>query len=133
MWILQNSKELWNPKILLKSILFFYTYTAISHNTLRTMLFDIINSFFSIQRGRVNYLVIGHLKNYFVKKYSDCAYNYTEVNIKKMQVFLIDNIYVVKRVIVTISWIPMGNNATPMLAILFLYSNEGDFIQKCVR
>lgn len=97
------------------------------------MLFDIINSFFFNTKGSRKLPCHRSFENYFVKKYSDCAYKYTEVNIKKMQVFLIDNMYVVKRVILTISWIPMGNNSTPMLAILFLYSNEGEFIQKCVR
>lgn len=132
MWILKNSKELLNPK-LLKSILFFYTYTAISHNTLRTMLFDIINSFFFNTKGSRKLPCHPSFENYFVKKYSDCAYNYTEVNIKKMQVFLIDNIYVVKKSYCHNFLDSHGNNSTPMLAILFVYSNEGEFIQKSVR
>ena len=49
--------------------------------------------------------------------------------------FLIDNIYVVfgNQVFQQSVGIPMGTNCAPLLADLFLYSYEAEFIQKLVR
>ena len=49
--------------------------------------------------------------------------------------FLIDNIYVVfgDQVFQQTVGIPMGTNCAPLLADLFLYSYEAEFIQKLVR
>ena len=48
-----------------------------------------------------------------------------------MFVFLIDNIFVIfgGRVFQQTIGIPMGTNSAPLLANLFLYSYEADFIQ----
>jgi hypothetical protein len=49
--------------------------------------------------------------------------------------FLIDNIYVVVgcQVFQQSVGIPMGRNCAPLLADLFLYSNEAEFIPKLLN
>jgi hypothetical protein len=46
-------------------------------------------------KRKYSYLVISHHKHYIVNYHSDSTYKYSEVEIKKMLEFLIDNIYVV--------------------------------------
>jgi hypothetical protein len=57
-------------------------------------------------------------------------HKYSEVEIKKMLEFLIDNICVVvgRQVFQQSVGIPMGTNYAPLLADLFLYSYEAKFI-----
>jgi hypothetical protein len=57
-------------------------------------------------------------------------HKYSEVEIKKMLAFLIDNIYVFVggQVFQQTVGIPMGTNCAPLLADLFLYSHEAEFI-----
>ena len=52
-----------------------------------------------------------------------------------MLAFLIDNIYVVfgDQVFQQSVGIPMGTNFAPLLADLFLYSYEAEFVQKLLR
>jgi hypothetical protein len=73
--------------------------------------------------------VISHQKHYFVKYHSDSTHKYSEI--EKMLEFLIDNIYVVVggKVFQQSVGIPMGTNCVPLLADLFLYSYEAEFIQ----
>ena len=56
---------------------------------------------------------------------------YTEEDIIKMLEFLVDNIFVVfaGKVFQQIIGIPMGTNCAPLLADIFLYSYEAEFIQ----
>ena len=56
---------------------------------------------------------------------------YTEEDIIKMLEFLVDNIFVVfaGKVFQQIVGIPMGTNCAPLLADIFLYSYEAEFIQ----
>ena len=92
---------------------------------------------FSIKDGsrKFKYIVIGHSQNYFVKNHSDSTHKYSEEDIQKMLEFLVDNIYVVfgNQVFQQTIGIPMGTNCAPLLADLFLYSYEADFLQRLVR
>jgi hypothetical protein len=74
--------------------------------------------------------VISHQKHYFVKHHSDSTHKYSEVEIKKMMEFLIDNIFivVVGQVFQQFVGITMGTNCAPLLADLFLYPYEAEFI-----
>ena len=74
---------------------------------------------------------MGYEKSYFVKLHTDSKQKYSEVDIVRMLDFLIDNIFVEFGGLVfqqTIG-IPMGTNCAPLLADLFLYSYEAEFIQ----
>jgi hypothetical protein len=79
--------------------------------------------------------VISHQKYYFVKHHSDSTYKYSEVEIKKMLEFLIDNIYVVVggQVFQQSFGIPIGKNCARLLANLFLYSYGAEFIHKLLH
>ena len=145
MWILKNSKELLEN---LKSRDFFSKidskiydlstlYTTIPHNKLKSGLFQIIDNCFLNKNGtrKYKFLVIGKQDTYFVRHHSDSPYKYSEADIKSMLGFLVDNIYVVfgDQVFQQSVGIPMGTNCAPLLADLFLYSYEAEFIQKLLR
>ena len=76
-------------------------------------------------------LVLGREGPYFVKEHSDSKNKYTEDDIINMLEFLFDNIFVVfgGKVFQQIVGIPMGTNCAPLLADIFLYSYEAEFIQ----
>ena len=66
-----------------------------------------------------------------VKEHSDSKNNYSEEDIIKMLEFLVDNIFVIfaGKGFQQIVGIPMGTNCAPLLADIFLYSYEAEFIQ----
>ena len=141
MWILKNSKELlehlkspaFNHVTSIKSFDFSTLYTTIPHQKLKERLTSIIRNAFIFKNGnrRYKYLVLGHEETYFVKEHSDSKNKYYEDDIIKMLEFLVDNIFVVfaGKVFQQTVGIPMGTNCAPLLADIFLYSYEADFIQ----
>ena len=141
MWILKNSKELlehlksptFNHVTSIKSFDFSTLYTTLPHQKLKDRLTSIIRNAFTFKNGnrRYKYLVLGHEETYFVKEHSDSKNKYSEDDIIKMLEFLGDNIFVVfaGKVFQQTVGIPMGTNCAPLLADIFLYSYEADFIQ----
>ena len=141
MWILKNSKELlehlksptFNHVISIKSFDFSTLYTTIPHQKLKDKLANIIRNAFMFRNGnrRYKFLVLGHEETYFVMEHADSKYKYSEDDIIKMIEFLVDNIFVVfaGKVFQQTVVIPMGTNCVPLLADIFLYSDEADFIQ----
>ena len=137
MWILKNSKKLlehlkspnFNHKASIKSLHFSALYTNIPQDKLKSRLASII--FFKNGNRRYKYLVLGHEEAYFVKEHSDSKNKYSEDDIIKMLEFLVDKIFVVfaGKVFQQIVGIPMGTNCAPLLADIFLYSYEAEFIQ----
>ena len=119
-------------------MIFSTLYTAIPHSTLKSRLAQLIkNSFFGKNgKRRYQYLVINDHFNggYFVREYSNAKIKYTENEIIAMVNFLIDNIFVEfgGQVFQQTTGIPMGTNCAPLLADLFLYSYEAEFIQKLI-
>ena len=70
-------------------------------------------------------------RSYFVKiKHSDSTKTFSDTDIINMVEFMIDNIFVMfgGRVFQQTVGIFMGTNCAPILAHLFLYSYEEDFI-----
>lgn len=108
-------------------------YTTIPHTKLKTRLKELINLCFFSKKGtrRYKYLVLGRDSAYFVKNHTESNKNYTEENVINMLNFLIDNIFVEfgGRIFQQTIGIPMGTNCAPLLADLFLYSYEAEFIQ----
>ena len=141
MWILKNSKELlehlqspnFNHITSIKSFDFSTLYTTIPHQKLKSRLATIIRNSFIHKNGnrRYKFLVLGREGPYFVKEHSDSKNKYTEDDIINMLEFLVDNIFVVfgGKVFQQIVGIPMGTNCAPLLADIFLYSYEAEFIQ----
>ena len=108
-------------------------YTTIPHSKLKDKLRELVQLCFLKKNGqrRYKYLVLGQDRSYFVKHYSDSTKKFSETDIFNMLEFLIDNIFVMfgGRVFQQTVGIPMGTNCAPLLADLFLYSYEADFIQ----
>ena len=117
----------------IKSFDFSTLYTTIPQDKLKSRLASIIRISFMFKNGnrRFKYLVLGHEESYFVKEHSDSKHKYSKDDIIKMLEFLVDNIFVVftGKVFQQIVGIPMGTNCAPLLADIFLYSYEAEFIQ----
>jgi hypothetical protein len=65
---------------------------------------------------------------HFLKYLSDFTHKYSEVEIKMLEL-LIDNIFIVGgQAFQESAGIPIGMNCAPLLADLFLYSYEAEFI-----
>jgi hypothetical protein len=79
--------------------------------------------------------VLGRDRSCFVKHHSDSTKKFSETDICNILEFLIDNIFVMfgGRVFQQTVGIPMGTNCAPLLADLFLYSYEADFIQGLLK
>jgi hypothetical protein len=79
--------------------------------------------------------VLGRDRSYFVKHHSDSTKKFSETDIFNMLEFFIDNIFVMLggRVFQQTVGIPIGTNCAPLLADLFLYSHEADFIQGLLK
>ena len=77
--------------------------------------------------------MLGRERSYIVKHYS--TKKFSETDIFNMLEFLIDNIFVMfgGRVFQQTVGIPMDANCAPLLAELFLYSYEADFIQGLLK
>jgi hypothetical protein len=67
--------------------------------------------------------------------HSDSTKKFSDTDFINMLEFLIDNKFVIfgGRVFQQTVDIPMGTNCAPLLADLFLYSHEADFIQELLR
>ena len=145
MWILKNSEELLDNlhSTSLSSVNSIQTfdfstlYTTIPHNKLKSRLFKIIAQTFNYKNGRkrYEYIVVNNGSSYFVKTHSDARRKFTEDDVVRMLDFLIDNIYVEcgGHIFQQVIGIPMGTNCAPLLADLFLYSYEADFIQSLLK
>ena len=140
MWIRKNSKEFlehlksptFNHVTSIKSFDFSTLYTTIPNQKLKDRLTSIIRNSFIFKNGnrRYKYLVLGHEETYFMEEHSDSNNKYSEEDIIKMLEFLVDNIFVVfaGKVFQQTVGIPMGTNCAPLLADIFLYSYEADFM-----
>ena len=145
MWILKNSKELLenlNSNTLasvhsIKTYDFSTLYTTIPHSKLKSRLTELIRNAFRFKNGkkRYEYIVVGYKSTYFVKDHSEAKNKYTEDDIVRMLEFLIDNIFVECGGVIfqQVIGIPMGTNCAPLLADLFLYSYEAEFIQTLIK
>jgi hypothetical protein len=119
MWILKNSKELLESlKSPIKTYDFTTLYTTIPHDKLKPRLFGIIDSCFFIKNAKKKYSYL--VRTYFVIHDSDSMHKYSEVDIKEMFEFLIDNIFLVfgNQIFQQTVGIPMGTNCAPLLADL---------------
>ena len=72
---------------------------------------------------------------YFIRDHSDAPQKYSDADVIKMLEYLIDNIFVEfgGRIFQQTIGIPMGTNCAPLLADLFLYSYEAEFVQSLLQ
>ena len=76
-----------------------------------------------------------YISTYFSNKIQKGKTCYSEEQVISMLEFLIDNIFVSfgGTLFQQVVGIPMGTNCAPLLADLFLYSYESEFLQKLVK
>ena len=106
-------------------------YTTIPHRKSKNRLTSIIlNAFiFKNDNRSYKYLVLRHEDTYFVKEHSDSKTKYSKGH-EDARV-LVDSIFVIfaGKVFQQTVGIPNGTNCAPLLADIFLYSYEAEFIQ----
>ena len=138
MWILKNSKDLleYIQSRSLSSCNSIKTFDfSTLYTTIKDKLRELVQLCFIKKDGprRYKYLVLGRDRSYFVKHHS---YSTKKSSLKLISsTFLIDNIFAMfgGRVFQQTVGIPMGTNCAPLLADLFLYSYEADFIQGLLK
>ena len=81
------------------------------------------------------HIKVGRNKSYFTSDPLNGDNKYTTNDICKMIEFLVDNIYVRfgGQLFRQMVGIPMGTNCVPLLANLFLYSYENEFLDKLIK
>ena len=116
---------------------FFTLYTSIPHDLLKSHMNSIINNAFKYKNGATRYthIKVSRNKSYFTSDPLNGDNRYTANDICKMIEFLVDNIYVRfgGQLFRQMVGIPMGTNCAPLLADLFLYSYESEFLDKLVK
>ena len=146
MWILKNSTSLLSSLDHLdvrtvtsvQTFDFSTLYTSIPHDILKSRISNLVHNAFRKKDGSVRYT---HIKVTRAKEYFTHDINgggdgmYTADNICKMIEFLIDNIFVQfgGRLFRQMIGILMGTNCAPLLADLFLYSYENEFLDNMIR
>ena len=146
MWILKNSTSLLSSLDQLdvrtatsvQTFDFSTLYTSIPHDLLKSRISNLVHNAFRKKDGSVRYThsKVTREKGYFTHDINGGGDNmYTADNICKMIEFLIDNIFVQfgGRLFRQVIGIPMGTNCAPLLADLFLYSYENEFLDIMIR
>ena len=105
---------------------------------LKSRISNLVHNAFRRKDGSVRYthIKVTRAKGYFTHDINGGGDNmYTADNICKMIEFLIDNIFVQfgGRLSCQVIGIPMGTNCAPLLADLFLYSYENEFLDNMIR
>ena len=98
---------------------------------------NIINNAFKHKNGATRYthIKVGRNKSHFTSDPLNGDNKYTANDICKMIEFLVDNIYIRfgGQLFRQMVGIPMGTNCAPLLADLFLYSYENEFLDKLIK
>ena len=98
---------------------------------------SIINNAFKYKNGATRYthIKVGRNKSYFTSDPLNGDNKYTANDICKMIEFFVDNIHdrFGGQLFQQMVGIPMGTNCAPLLADLFLYSYENEFLDKLVK
>ena len=146
MWILRNSTSLLSSLDQLdvhtatsvQTFDFSTLYTSIPHDLLKSRVSNLVHNAFRKKDGSVRYthIKVTRAQGHFTHDINGGGDNmYTADNICKMIEFLIDTIFVqfggclFRQVI----GIPMGTNCAPLLADLFLYSYENEFLDNMIK
>jgi hypothetical protein len=143
MWIFKNSKDLldnlksrsFSQVSSIKTFDFSTLYTTLPQDKLKTHLKETIHKAFSHRNYGSKFVVLGYNSTYVSNKIQKGKTCYFEEQVISMLEFLIDNIFVSfgGRLFQQVVGILMGTNCAPLLADLFLYSYESEFLQKLVK
>ena len=145
MWILKNSTNLLSSlghlgvhrATSIQTFDFSTLYTSIAHDLFKSHMNSIINNAFKHKNGATRYthIKVCRNKSYFTSDPLIGDNKYTANDICKMIEFLVDNIYVRfgAQLFRQMVGILMGTNCAPLLADLFLYSYENEFLDKLIK
>ena len=146
MWILKNSTSLLSSLCQLdvrtatsvQTFDFSTLYTSIPHNLSKSRITELVHSAFRKKDGSVRYtcIKVTRSKGYFTYDINGGGDNmYTADNIYKIIEFLIDNIFVQFRgcLFHQVIGIPMGTNCPPLLAELFRFLCENEYLDNIIR
>ena len=145
MWILKNSTNLLSSlshlgvhrATSIQTIDFSTLHISSPHDLLKFRMNSIMNNAFKYKNGapRYTHMKVGRNKSYFTSDPLSGDNIYTASDICKIIEFLVDNIYVRfgGQLFRQMIGIPMGTNCAPLLADLFLYSYESEFLDKLVK
>ena len=145
MWILKNSTNLLSSlghlevhrATSIQTFDFSILFTSIPHDLLKSRMNNIINNVFKHKNGATlhAHIKVCRNKSYFTSDPLNGDNKYTASDICRMIEFLVDNIYVrfggqrFRQMV----GLPMGTNCVPLLADLFLYSYEIEFLDKLIK
>ena len=144
-WILENSTNLLSSlghlgvhrATSIQTFDFSTLYTSIPHDLLKSRMNNVINNAFKHKNEatRCTHIKVGRNKSYFTSDPSSGDKKYTANDICKITEFLVDNIYVRfgGQLFRQMVGIPMGTNCAPLLADLFFYSYENEFLDKLIN
>ena len=147
-WILKNSTSLLSSLDQLdvrtatsvQTSDFSTLYTSIPHDLLKSRASNLVHDAFRKKDGhgsvRYTHIKVTRANGYFTHDIDGGGDNmHTADKICKMIEFLIDNIFVQFGgcLFHQVIGIPMGTNCAPLLADLFLYSNENKFLNNMIR
>ena len=115
-----------------------HLYTSIPHDLLKSRISNLVHNAFRKKDGSVRYthIKLTRAKGYFTHNINGGGDNmFTADSICEMIEFLIDNIFVQfgGRLFRQVIGIPMGTNCAPLLADVFLYSYENEFLDNMIR
>ena len=145
MWILKNSTNLLSSSghlgvhraTSIQTFDFSTLYTSIPNDLLKSCMNNIINNAFKHKNGATRYthIKLGRNKSYFTNDPLNGDNKYTPNDICKMIEFLVDKMYVrfCGQLFQDMVGIPMGTNCVPLLADVFLYSYENEFLDKLIK
>ena len=145
MWILKNSTNLLSSlghlgvhkATSIQTFDFSTLYTSIKHYLLKSRMNNIINNAFKHKNGatRCTHIKVGRNKSHFTSDPLNGDNKYTANDICKMIEFLVDNICVRfgRQLFQQMVGIPRGTNCEPLLADLFLYFYENEFLDKLIK
>ena len=142
-FLLKNSKDLldnlksrsFSQVSAIKTFDFSTLYTNLLHDKLKSRLTETIHKAFSHRNYGSKFVVLGYNSTYFSNKIQKGKTCYSEEQVISMLEFFIDNKFVSFEgtLLQQVFGIPMGTNCAPLLADLFLYSYESEFLQKLVK
>ena len=145
MWILKNSTNLLSSlghlgvhrATSIQTFDFSTLYASIPHDLLKSHMNSIINNALKCKNGATRYthIKVCRNKSYFTSNPLNGDSKYTADDICKMTEFLVHNIYVRigGQLFQQMVGIPIRANCAPLLADLFLYSYENEFLDKLIE
>ena len=103
-------------------------YTTLPHNLIKTKLIQLIQKTFA--REQTMFLACNHLRAFFTDAFVDNYTMWTCADVCDSLSFLLDNILIRhgNKIYRQVVGIPMGTNCAPLVADLFLYCYERDFM-----